>query len=171
MKQEKTLADLKDKVKQHREKVESSFEMLAEGQRNLILLKRHLRKMRRCVRLLSYDPSMKGANITSLTNLRRSTNNLLERVESLLRTAEEHLEIADRELLTAECDVLQATSNADQNQDILDKIETFLNQSQDERYTAQELLVKADSSQEQLKGIINQIKATFDNVISQKEQG
>ena len=90
MKQEKTLTDLKERVEQHREKVESSFEMLAGGQDNLMLLKRHLRKMRRCIKLLSYDPSMKGANITSLTNLRRSTNNLLERVESLFRTAEEH---------------------------------------------------------------------------------
>jgi hypothetical protein len=160
MKQEKTLADLKEKVEQHREKVESSFEMLAEGQHNLILLKRHLRKMRR-VRLLSYDPSMKGANTTSLTN------NLLESIENLLQTAEKHLEAADGELLTAECDVLRA----DQNQDILDKIETFLNQSQDERRTAQKLLDKADSLQEQLKGIINQIKATFDNIISQKKQG
>lgn len=165
MKQERTLTDLKEKVEQHREKVESSFEMLAEGQRNLILLKRHLRKMRR-VRLLLYDPSMKEANITSLTN----TNNLLKKVENLLQTAEKHLEIADRELLTAECDVLR-TSDADQTEDILDKIGTFLNQSQDERYAAQELLDKADSSQEQLEGIINQIKATFDNVISQKEQG
>ena len=142
MKQETTLTDLKEKVKQHREKVESSFEMLAEGQRNLILLKRHLRKMRR-VRLLSYDPSMKGANTTSLTKLQQSTNNLLERVENLLQTAEKHLEAADGELLTAECDVLRA----DQNQDILDKIETFLNQSQDERATAQELMEKADNLQ------------------------
>lgn len=166
MKQEKTLADLKEKVEQHREKVESSFKTLAIGQRNLILLKRHLRKMRR-VRLLSYDPSMKGANTTSLTKLQQSTNNLLESVENLLQTAEKHLETADEELLTAECDVLRS----DQNQDILDKIETFLNQSQDERRTAQKLLDKADSLQGQLKGIINQIKATFDNVISQKKQG
>ena len=167
MKQETTLTDLKEKVEQHREKVESSFKTLAGGQRNLILLNEDLRNMRRCVRLLSYDPSMKGANTTSLTKLQQSTNNLLESVENLLQTAEKHLETADEELLTAECDVLRA----DQNQDILDKIETFLNQSQDERRTAQKLLDKADSSQEQLEGIINQIKATFDNVISQKEQG
>ena len=167
MKQETTLTDLKEKVEQHREKVESSFKTLAGGQRNLILLNEDLRNMRRCVRLLSYDPSMKGANTTSLTKLQQSTNNLLESVENLLQTAEKHLETADEELLTAECDVLRA----DQNQDILDKIETFLNQSQDERRTAQKLLDKADSLQERLEGIINQIKATFDNVISQKEQG
>lgn len=171
MEEKTTLTELTQKVEQHRTSLEASFEKLAEGQVNLILMKGDIRNIRRCVKLLSYGPSMKGASITSPTNLLRSTNNLLERVKSLLQTAEEHLEVADTELLTAQCDVLRATSDANQTEYILDKIKTFLNQSQDERCTAQELMDKADSLQEGLKGIINQIKDTFDNVISQKKQG
>ncbi len=66
---------------------------------------------------------------------------------------------------------MKAQASSVQTGSILDTVTTYLTQSQAERHTAQELLDKADSLQEQLKGIINQIKATFNNVISQKEQG
>ena len=170
MEQETTLAELTQKVEQHRTRLESSFEKLGEYQLELITLKQELRTIECHINLL-YDSSVKGTDSTSLKNLPKYLGKLLERLEIQLQRAEKHLNAAHRELLTAECDILRATSNADQNQDILDKIGTFLNQSQDERYTAQELLVKADSLQKQLEGIINQIKATFDNVISQKKQG
>ena len=171
MEEKITLAELTQKVKQHRTKLEFSFEKLGEHQLELITLKQELRTIECHINLLLYDSSIKGADSTSRKNLPQNASKLLERIEIQLQKAEKHLNAAHRELLISERNALQAISAADQTVNILDRIKTFLNQSQDEGHTAQELLDKADSLQERLEGIINQIKDTFDNVISQKKQG
>lgn len=171
MKQETTLTELTEKIEQHRAKLESSFEKLGDLQLKLIILKQDLRTIEGHINLLLYDPSIKGTDINSLKNLPQNASKLLERIEIQLQTVEKHLNAAHRELLISERNALQAISASDQTVNILDRITTFLNQSQDERCTAQEPLDKAHSLQEGLEGIINRIKDTFDNVISQKEQG
>ena len=169
MEEKITLTELTEKVEQHRAKLESSFEKLGDLQLKLITLKQDLRVIEGHINHILYNPSMKGTDINSLKNLWQNASKLLERIEIQLQRAEKHLNAAHRELLISERNILQGISAADQTVNILDRIKTFLNQSQDEGHTAQELLDKADSLQERLEGIINQIKDTFDNVISQKK--
>lgn len=170
MKQETTLAELTKKLEKHEANLESCFEKWEKDQCKLITLKRNLRNVRESVNNIIGDTSKGTASLSLKKNLNKAKG-LLETINLELSNIESHLTISHETLLRAKRHLTKAQASSVQTGSILDTVTTYLTQSQAERHTAQELLDKADSLQEQLKGIINQIKATFNNVISQKEQG